>query len=246
MPTQSDSEDEEDNSDEDEEDDDLNENNTLPLEWDDSASVHTGSEGISANGSILSGHHGMSQADSPVMDAADVAKLDIDDVELATEHGVLTSSSPPPPTTSAMNNHMNGPNGSVRHETIALVDPCDIPRPSSPRIGLNPHPSAFTMETIHGDGNSHTDISLDSPEHTHNSNKKPLLKDKLHLDLTSNGKGSKGKESPTLHSPSYVMSPIRSFKEVPIMKNSYMSPMIADDELLKGLPPVHVIVSIHL
>ncbi len=225
---------EEENSDEEEEDEDLNEN-TLPLEWDDSASVHTGSEHLSTNGSILSGHHGMSQAESPV----DMSKLELGDVELATEHGVLSNSM-----TSAMPNHiMHGHNGSARHETIALVDPCDIPRPSSPRIDAdsNHHPSVFTVDTIHGDGNSHTDISLDSPEH-HNSNKKPLLKENLHLDLSSAGKGSKVRDEGVM-SPSYVTSPIRKFKEAPIMKNSYMSPMIATDELLKGLPPVHIIVS---
>ena len=40
-----------------------------------------------------------------------------------------------------------------------------------------------------------------------------------------------------------AQSPIKLFRQLPIVKNYYMSPLLAPDELLKGLPEVHLAVS---
>lgn len=40
-----------------------------------------------------------------------------------------------------------------------------------------------------------------------------------------------------------AQSPIQLFRQLPIVKNMYMSPLLAPDEALKGLPPVHLTVS---
>lgn len=42
-----------------------------------------------------------------------------------------------------------------------------------------------------------------------------------------------------------AQSPIQLFRHLPIVKNMYMSPLLAPDELLAGLPPVHMTVSMH-
>ena len=222
-----------------------NSHNALPLEWDDSASVHTGSEHLSTNGSLLSGNAiSPSPGDSPIMESVDMSKLELDNAELTTENGTLPLSEN---TSSAIGNSHAGQNGSVKNgETIAIVDPCDVPRSTSPHLNSSGQlSSAFTVGRMADDcaggsdsPRSQTEISLDSPEHNH---KKPLLKEKLHLDLAASA-GSTVRDD-SIQSPSYVQSPMRRFKEVPIMRNSYMSPLIATDELLKGLPPVHIIVS---
>lgn len=38
-------------------------------------------------------------------------------------------------------------------------------------------------------------------------------------------------------------SPLTAFRHLPIVKNPYMSPLLASDELLKDLPPVYLVVS---
>lgn len=41
-----------------------------------------------------------------------------------------------------------------------------------------------------------------------------------------------------------AQSPIKLFRQLPIVKNYYMSPLLAPDDLLKGLPEIHLAVSI--
>ncbi|XP_077985551.1 hormone-sensitive lipase-like [Glandiceps talaboti] len=39
----------------------------------------------------------------------------------------------------------------------------------------------------------------------------------------------------------YVSSPIKKYRNIPIVNNPYLSPLVAEDELLKDLPPVHIV-----
>ncbi|XP_002733228.1 hormone-sensitive lipase-like [Saccoglossus kowalevskii] len=41
--------------------------------------------------------------------------------------------------------------------------------------------------------------------------------------------------------PPYASSPIRKYRNIPIVNNPYISPLVADDDLLKGLPPMFIV-----
>ena len=131
-------------------------------------------------------------------------------------------------------------NGDVRRgladepETITVVDP-SLP-PGSPALRSKVvHTPIESEETGAGDDKSKSD----SPAPNNNHTLPALSKENLTLDLGEEPVVKEGAETPS----AYVTSPIRMLREVPIMRNSYMSPLYATDELLMGLPPVHVIVS---
>ncbi|XP_071957672.1 hormone-sensitive lipase-like [Antedon mediterranea] len=66
-----------------------------------------------------------------------------------------------------------------------------------------------------------------------------ISRDSLSLDLDDESFGVI--DTAVLEPPAYIDSPVRKFKESPIFRNGYLSPLKADDELLKGLPPVHLL-----
>ncbi|XP_038065915.1 hormone-sensitive lipase-like [Patiria miniata] len=121
-------------------------------------------------------------------------------------------------------------NGDVVHckrsdepETIAVVDP-SMP-PGSPSL----RSKVIRKPTDSGSGDQKPASNDVTPA---------LKRESLTLDLGEEEPVVKiGPETPS----AYVTSPIRKLREVPIMSNSYMSPLFATDELLKGLPPVHII-----
>ncbi|XP_071806435.1 hormone-sensitive lipase-like [Asterias amurensis] len=114
-------------------------------------------------------------------------------------------------------------------ETIAVVDP-NLP-PGSPSMKTKVIRNSTQPATEEVKSNS------TSPPPCDNDTQSNLNKDSLTLDLGKVPVVKEGVETPS----AYVTSPIRKLREVPIMKNSYMSPMCATDELLLGLPPVHII-----
>ncbi|XP_033099091.1 hormone-sensitive lipase-like [Anneissia japonica] len=68
-----------------------------------------------------------------------------------------------------------------------------------------------------------------------------LSRDSLSLDLNVDEESFGVIDSANSEPPAYIDSPIRKFHEKPIMRNAYLSPLKADDDLLRGLPPIHLL-----
>ncbi|KAJ8035503.1 Hormone-sensitive lipase [Holothuria leucospilota] len=67
-----------------------------------------------------------------------------------------------------------------------------------------------------------------------------LNRNNLQLDLKDKSKNAHFEDDGPTPAP-FVTSPVKKFREIPIMRNPYISPYVASDELLEGLPPMHII-----
>ncbi|XP_022108373.1 hormone-sensitive lipase-like [Acanthaster planci] len=130
------------------------------------------------------------------------------------------------------------PNGNVPHgEPLDEPEPIAVVDPSVP-LGSPSQRSKVIHQPKDSDGMTGDQKSTTNAVLPDNNNMTPTLKrESLTLDLGEEPVVKRGPETPS----AYVTSPIRRLREVPIMKNSYMSPLFATDELLKGLPQVHII-----
>ncbi|XP_041470237.1 hormone-sensitive lipase-like isoform X2 [Lytechinus variegatus] len=113
-------------------------------------------------------------------------------------------------------------------EAIAIFDPSHPPNSEDLSISLPVDVDAISLDSKpEADRESEDTVPLS-----------PKSREDLHLDLKQEGLATDEEvQTPT----SFVNSPIRVFRDAPIMRNPYVSPLFSDEELLKGLPPVHII-----
>ena len=118
-------------------------------------------------------------------------------------------------------------------ETIAIFDPSHPPTSSEHPNSLPVDADAISLDSK-PEADRKYSSSADLSSHPTKS------RENLHLDLEKGLQQTQdGPQTPS----SFVNSPIRVFRDAPIMRNPYVSPLHSNDELLKGLPPVHIIVS---
>ncbi|XP_790622.3 hormone-sensitive lipase isoform X2 [Strongylocentrotus purpuratus] len=116
-------------------------------------------------------------------------------------------------------------------EAIAIFDPSHPPNTAD-------HPNSLPADIDAISLDSKPEADREEEDEEDSVPLSPKSREDLHLDLKEEGlAGDEEVQTPT----SFVNSPIRVFKDAPIMRNPYVSPLFSDEELLKGLPPVHII-----
>ncbi|PIK39591.1 putative hormone-sensitive lipase isoform X1 [Apostichopus japonicus] len=106
-------------------------------------------------------------------------------------------------------------------ESVAVFDPSKPPE--IPVLKNGGYSERVLQESSLNNNQASTMIDQSS-EHVEPS---ALRRDNLQLDLLE--------EDGATPSP-FVTSPVKRFREIPIMRNPYISPYVASDELLEGLP----------
>ena len=120
---------------------------------------------------------------------------------------------------------------------------------SSPVVQVNQNGSINNSPSVNSLGAKHNSkgmtLNLNSPQQQSDRHTGRVLRCPSAPEIsTALRAGIGGKFSPVLSSPRHLQySPIAMFRHLPIVKNPYMSPLLAPDDMLKTLPPVHLVVS---
>ncbi|XP_072166376.1 hormone-sensitive lipase-like [Diadema setosum] len=133
---------------------------------------------------------------------------------------------------SEMQSGVNGDQSQTGEESVAIFDPSHPPTSAE-------HPHSLPGGDEDSQDSKPEADRIPPPYPADALPKSIKNRDDLHLDFSKSAEqgGADGVRTPT----SFVNSPIRLFRDAPIMWNPYVSPLLSDEELLKGLPPVHII-----